>query len=94
MVSLLDMGPRYSHVEEEMSGEGKGFYYADYSAYCFYGARQSYSSTLQYMKIRGRIVVKVVGGNLVIFTIEGPENTNFSMMQRIINSLSYRTIFG
>ena len=95
IVGSLDCSPRYSRVKEEMSGSGKGFYYSDYTARYYYYIRESPESKMYYRNIRGRVVVKLIGYYyLVSFVMEGPETSNFSTMQKIVNSVSMKPIYG
>lgn len=93
-VDYLGYNTRYFSVEEEMKGEGNDFYYADYTAKYYYGIRSSADSKLYYINIKGRYVIKCLADALFIFMIEIPESASMSTMQKIVNSLSYKPIYG
>ena len=94
LVTMLDASPRYLKVEQETSGKGKNYVYADYTAKLYTYLRRTPEDNMYYLSIRGRVVVKVLGNYLIYFTMEGPETTNFSVMQKIVNSLKHKPLFG
>ena len=76
---------RYVDVEMEMKGVGNDFYYADYSAKYYYGLRNTADQKLRYINIKGRNIVKVLGGYyLLTIIMEVPEEGSFSSMMKIM----------
>ena len=85
----LSASPAYSHLSEDFDGNGAQYAYKDFSGRFYPSKRESYSSTLYYKKIKGRIYYRIFGDYVISFCMIVPARNNFKTLQKIAESLTY-----